>query len=233
MGNGWIKLHRKIVDWEWYDSHDTFRLFLHLLLTVNHKPVKWRGTVIEKGQRVASRAKLSEETGLSDRKIRTALRDLQTSSEVTIKTSNRYSVITICKWDTYQSLNDGDDQPNDQQGVAETTSKRPTIKQEGKEEKKVRTSKARAHSLDEIIEFCKGIGLPSTDGEATWNKWEGNGHKNAGKAMKCWKSTIRSWKLNGYMPSQKYGTTVVKGKFGGNKESVDYAEIHRNKNEGY
>lgn len=71
-------------------------------------------------------------------------------------------------------------------------------------DKKVSARKARAHSLREIQEYCASIGLPESDGEATWDKWEGNGHKNAGKAMKCWKATIRSWKANGYMPSQKY-----------------------------
>ena len=70
---------------------------------------------------------------------------------------------------------------------------------------KKKKSKARAHTLDEVIEYCKSIELPESDGEATWDKWEGNGHKNSGRAMKCWKSTIRSWKANGYMPSQKDG----------------------------
>ena len=47
---GWIKLHRKILDWEWYDDINTKVLFLHLLLTANHEEQKWRGKIIERGQ---------------------------------------------------------------------------------------------------------------------------------------------------------------------------------------
>ena len=31
--SGWIKLHRKITEWEWYSDANTFRVFMHLLLT--------------------------------------------------------------------------------------------------------------------------------------------------------------------------------------------------------
>jgi len=48
--NGWIKIHRKLLDWEWYDEPNTFRLFLHLLLKANHKPRNYRGVIIETGQ---------------------------------------------------------------------------------------------------------------------------------------------------------------------------------------
>lgn len=94
-------------------------------------------------------------------------------------------------------------------------------------------SKARPLTLDSVIEFCRTIDLPETDAEATWNKWEGNGYKNAGKAMRCWKSTIRSWKLNGYMPSQKLQQTNFKG--GGKPKMTDaeLAEEFRDKNADY
>ena len=37
---GFINLHRKILDWEWYDDINVFRVFTHLLLTVNWTPAK-------------------------------------------------------------------------------------------------------------------------------------------------------------------------------------------------
>jgi hypothetical protein len=57
----------------------------------------------------------------------------------------------------------------------------------------------------EIIEFVLSIGLPASDGTACFDKWTGNGWKNGGKAIVDWKATIRSWKAQGYLPSQKYG----------------------------
>jgi hypothetical protein len=66
------------------------------------------------------------------------------------------------------------------------------------------TSKSKEKpNIDELRAFCKEIGLPETDGEATFWKWEGNGWTNGGKPIKDWKATIRSWKAAGHMPSQK------------------------------
>lgn len=58
-------------------------------------------------------------------------------------------------------------------------------------------------TLPEIVEFTRTIGLPDSDGEATFHKWEGNGFTNGGKPIKNWQATIRAWKTSGYMPSQK------------------------------
>ena len=76
MIGGWIKLHRSMVNWEWYDDKSVFRLFMHLLLTVNYKPQKFRGRIIPVGSRVFGLDKLSTETGLSVRQLRTALNKL-------------------------------------------------------------------------------------------------------------------------------------------------------------
>lgn len=177
---------------------------MHLMLTANHAPNKWRGQTIGIGQKLTSRAKLSAETKLSEQQIRTCLERLKSTNEITIQATKRQTVITLCNYETYQSAKQDVNQPINQQNVTIATNNQPTINQAtNKKVKNDKKSKARAHTLDEVIEFCKSIELPESDGEATWDKWEGNGHKNSGRAMKCWKSTIRSWKANGYMPSQK------------------------------
>ena len=47
--DGWISLHRKLKDWEWYTEPNTFRLFIHCLLSANHKDNSWRGIEVKKG----------------------------------------------------------------------------------------------------------------------------------------------------------------------------------------
>ena len=42
--NGWIKLHRNLLDWEWYSDIKVCRVFLHLLLTANFKDGNWNTT---------------------------------------------------------------------------------------------------------------------------------------------------------------------------------------------
>lgn len=51
--------------------------------------------------------------------------------------------------------------------------------------------------------YAVEIGLPESDGDACFDKWQGNGWKNDGKPIVCWRSTMRSWKKFGYMASQK------------------------------
>lgn len=68
-------------------------------------------------------------------------------------------------------------------------------------------SKARPKDENEVVEFCCSEGLPASDGRSYWNKWQGNGHKNGGDAIKDWRSTIRHHKEAGYLPSQKRNGT--------------------------
>lgn len=61
---------------------------------------------------------------------------------------------------------------------------------------------------EEIIEFCVEELLPRSDADAIFHKWEGNGWTNGGKPIKDWKATIRSWKAQKFLPSQKNGSAV-------------------------
>ena len=57
---------------------------------------------IRAGQFPFGRKKAAEETGLSQQVIRTCLKKLKKYENLTIKTTNKYSIITICNWDVYQ-----------------------------------------------------------------------------------------------------------------------------------
>jgi TusA-related sulfurtransferase len=104
MEKGWIKIHRKMTEWEWYDDIITFKLFIHLLLTVNYEDKEWHGILIKKGQIVTSRGHLAKQLNVGDQQIRTALTKLKSTSEITIKTTNKYTIITILNWIKYQQL---------------------------------------------------------------------------------------------------------------------------------
>jgi hypothetical protein len=71
----------------------------------------------------------------------------------------------------------------------------------------------------EIEAFCESIGLPKSDGEVVFNKWQGNGWVNGGKPIKDWKATIRAWKGQGYMPSQKGKNETHRGNRAGSNRN--------------
>lgn len=104
--NGFIVLHRKLVDWEWYKKPSVKDVFIHLLLTANFVDGRFEGQLIRRGQLATSLPSLSAGTGLSLQQVRTALKHLSATGEITDNANRRYRVITVVKYDEYQNLTD-------------------------------------------------------------------------------------------------------------------------------
>lgn len=100
---GHIKIDRKILNWEWYSDYKMVHLFIHLLIKANYKENTWQGIKIKRGQLITGLHKLSGSTGLSVSQTRTCLNKLQTTGEIATEMTNKYTIITICKYDIYQS----------------------------------------------------------------------------------------------------------------------------------
>jgi hypothetical protein len=137
MSQGWIKLHRQIEKWEWYKDVNAFKLFIHLLLNANHKDGRWQGIEIKRGQLITGRKKLSDQTGLSEGQIKRQLARLKATNELTSKTTNKYSLLTIVNYDSYNDKDSPSDQQNDQQ----RDNKRPTNDQQTTTNKNVKKEK--------------------------------------------------------------------------------------------
>ena len=142
--SGWIKIHRQIIDWEWFTDTTTFRVFLQLLLKANHKEKKYRGMVLKVGTIITSRDILALETRLSVQQVRTALDKLKSTNEITIKTSSQGTIIEVVNYSKYQLATN------------EVTNKQPTSNQQvttNKNEKKEKNEKEVI--LDSWIEYRK------------------------------------------------------------------------------
>jgi len=101
---GWIKLYRQFLQWEWYKDIPTKIVFIHLLIKANNADAKWKGNMILRGQLFTSISHISEETGLTVKQVRIAMNKLESTKEVASKGANKGTMITICKYDTYQPL---------------------------------------------------------------------------------------------------------------------------------
>ena len=119
MNKGYVKLWRKALDSGMLKNHEVWVFWTYCLLKATHKPCKAiignQEVFLEPGQFVFGRRKAAEETNLSERQIRTCLDILKKWENVTIKTTNKYSVITIVKWQIYQQSIYENDHQNDQQ----------------------------------------------------------------------------------------------------------------------
>ena len=124
---GFIVISRNILDWEWFQDAN--------ILKANWKDKVWQRRKIKRGQLVTSLAKLSLETGLSVRSVRTALEHLQTTNQVTSEATSKYRIITIKNYSKYQDVANrptgkvtSNRQSNDKQPTSkrQTTDKLPT-----------------------------------------------------------------------------------------------------------
>ena len=105
MADAFVKVYKKLLDWEWYDNINTKVLFLHCLLKANWKPAKWHGIEIQPGQFITSLPTLSNETHLSIQEVRTALKHLKSTGELTDYQQSNFRVITVNNWEEYQGDN--------------------------------------------------------------------------------------------------------------------------------
>lgn len=125
-----ITVDRKILKWEWYQDVKVFHLFLYFLLRANWEDGRWKGIEVKRGQLITGRLKLSKDTGLSEMEIRTCLKKLKTTNEITTKVTNKYTIVTVCKYDFYQNKYDTGIQQNNQQSIQRTTNEQPTTNQQ-------------------------------------------------------------------------------------------------------
>lgn len=99
---GYIKLHRKLLNWEWIENPNVLSIFVICLLKANHKANTWQGIEVPAGSFITSYEKLSAISGLSIKQVRTALDKLKKTGELASKSTSRYSIISIKNWELYQ-----------------------------------------------------------------------------------------------------------------------------------
>lgn len=181
--NGWIKLHRQILEWEWYEDINCFRLFTHLLLKANHKEKRYKGIVVKAGQIVTSRDLLAQETGLSSQQIRTAITKLKSTNEITSVTSSQGTIIEVVNYEKYQL------------STNEITEEQPTSNQRATTNKNDKNNKKEIY-IPEFSEFLtyaieKEPLINQVDLKLKYESWvvnewrDGNGNK-----ISNWKSKL-------------------------------------------
>ena len=178
---GWIKLHRQILEWEWYSDNNCFRVFLHLLLKANHKEKRFKGIELKVGSIVTSRDLLARETGLSSQQIRTALNKLISTNEITSVTSSQGTILQIVSYEKYQIATN------------EITNEQPTSNQQVTTNKNVKKeNKFIIPTFNDVLEYCMQNNL-DVDGVKFINFYESKGWMVGKNKMKDWKAAIRTW----------------------------------------
>jgi len=142
---GFIKLQRDILEWEWYQHPIVSRVYFHLLLRANFKDKPWQGRQVKRGQLITSHQNLAYELRLSIQQIRTALDKLQSSGHILIKSTNKYSLITIVNYEVSQSSD----------SLVNKPANNPSTSKKQSSNKQITTTKERKNNNKKKIEERK------------------------------------------------------------------------------
>lgn len=145
----YIKLDRKMLNWGWMADSSVVALWVHILLSANFETKDWQGIQVNAGELITSVARLSTNTGLSTQQVRTALKKLESTNEITRKTTNNYTLIKVTKWGEYQT--------NNKQSTSRSTSQPTSHVTTTKEDKNIRIQEQEIYKEDCSPEFAEAL----------------------------------------------------------------------------
>ena len=220
---GWIRIHRDILKWEWFDDEKMFKFFISLILLANHEDLKWHGITVSRGQFISSREKLSALLNFTEQQVRTMLTKLKNTEEITIKTTNKYTIITICNYDKYQTYTDNNQpaiQPTNNQQI---TNNQPTNNQQittnnnyknDNNEKNDKNGVVRftPPTTEEVKAYCEER-KNKVDAQRFVDFYTTKGWMVGKSKMKDWKAAVRTWEKTERPAPAKYQETLNVNKF--------------------
>lgn len=137
----WIKIYDKFLQWEWFSKAEMVQLFTYFLLKANDRPNSWQGIQIGRGQLLTTNATIRHDLGLSAQTVRTCIKRLITTGEIAYKSTNRYVIITICKYDIYQHCEQNNQQTANEQSTNKTHENQQTANEQINEQKSYETQR--------------------------------------------------------------------------------------------
>ena len=150
-----------MVAWEWYSNPTTFCVWMHLLIEANHETKQWHGFEITAGQLVTSLHSLAKSTGLSVQQIRTALNNLKSTHEITMLATKKFSIVTICMYDEYQSQKRRGQQSKQQSDQQEINTNIRSEEANNAKDKKLKIKKDYDYGKEREYDPRRGTDVPT------------------------------------------------------------------------
>lgn len=187
--SGWIKLHRQLVNSSKFADPDILRLWILCLTKATHKDtvvvIDRQEIPLSPGQFITGRYSLDQDYNailaprkkIKDTTLWSWLQRLEKWGDLDIKSTNKYSVVTVLKWSDYQETLTTEPQQTDNRLTTELqqfdTNKNvknlENLKKEKNKELKPNTFSVYTtnpeflSTLESFVEFRKKIKKPLTD----------------------------------------------------------------------
>lgn len=205
MAQGWISLNREVMNhWVWDCEFSHGQAWVDLILYANHSPAKLmiKGQLVNiaRGQQARSELTLSKSWKWSRNKVRRFLKNLQSDGMIEIKSGHLTTVITICNYDSFQSIDTADGTAKGQQTKQLKDNKRNTnnnVNNENNENKK--NGRFKKPTEEDLIsyfkEYCSTGNFDISFGEHRrfYDFYESKNWYVGKNKMKDWKAAVRNW----------------------------------------
>ena len=119
-----------VLNQPWSCNPNTFALYHHFVYNAVHKADYYLGIWLEEGQLFFGRNEWCKKTGISEQSLRTSMNSLKSTSHITIKSTNKGSIITLCNHKEKQQWNYKPNQQTNQQTNQQLTSSQPAANQQ-------------------------------------------------------------------------------------------------------
>jgi biotin operon repressor len=206
MEYGFIKLSRKILDWRYYKDLNVFKVFMHLLLHASYVDKYNEFCILKKGQLTVNVDNMGDKLGLSKKQVRLALKKLEADGTIVLKGTNKYTLITICKWEDYQCLDSqqGQSKANQKENQSEPKDNQRSSIKEGNKEIIKEGNKESVYTRENFIDDLLGEFKTDADLRSVTKTWLQKKKVITEKSMQISKAEIQ-----GHNKSEMYAAIMA------------------------
>lgn len=194
---GWTKKHRTVFNWGWFGDDAVYRFFDCCILDANIEDGEFLGIQIPRGSFATSYRRMSERYLMSPHKIKRCIKCLKKTGEIKVKSTKKFTVITVVNYEKYQGgVFTIDTQLDTHMDTHLNT--QLDINQRNKEIKNslahsVRVSEFSQPSLDDVEAYADERGAPSVMAVEFYEFYESNGWMVGKNPMRNWKMAFNGW----------------------------------------
>ena len=196
-----VKFDRNLLKWRWFQHPKTLAVWIWLIMKANVEDHDFEKETIHRGEVATSRRRISADTGLTEREVRTALEHLKSTGEVSVRIRPKYQVISIAEYSKYQDAPSGRASGKSPSKVRQASGKSPQYKnvrsKEGKNEKNCSRADTTTTihvppSFEDVSTFCRENDL-STNIDAFINFNASRGWMRGNKKVTDWRPLLAQW----------------------------------------
>jgi hypothetical protein len=189
MNEGFILLHRKMLENAIFYKADYYQIWCYILLKVNHKDNEfiWNNEkrLVKKGTGIFSQKKISQELRIPIGTVHNALKYLKSENQIEIKSTTKFTEIQVVKWEQYQDF----------ESIIENR-----MKTNRKQNETNKHDKHDKQLLDQCQEFVKTYGQDMINDFLRYWQEKNNKGVEKWKLQKTWETKLRlaTWKRNDF-----------------------------------